>query len=51
MVSQLLTLFITPVVYMWFDGLSGWISRRGSAAEPVPATAAAGAAPHSQPAE
>lgn len=50
-VSQLLTLYITPVVYLMFDGLSGWISRRGSAAEPVPATAAAGAAPHSQPAE
>jgi HAE1 family hydrophobic/amphiphilic exporter-1 len=23
MVSQLLTLFITPVVYMWFDRLTG----------------------------
>ncbi|MFZ5782175.1 MAG: efflux RND transporter permease subunit [Pseudomonadota bacterium] len=42
LVSQLLTLFITPVVYMWFDRLSGlklgtrW-RRRGRGASPSPA--------------
>ena len=50
-VSQLLTLYITPVVYLMFDGLSGLISRRGSAAEPAPAAAPAGGATQSQPAE
>ncbi len=43
MVSQLLTLFITPVVYMWFDRLTGmklsprwrWRSRRQSSATPA----------------
>jgi hypothetical protein len=30
-VSQMLTLFTTPVVHLWFDGLARWInsSRRG----------------------
>ncbi len=44
MVSQLLTLFITPVVYMWFDRLAGmkfsprWRGRtRGSDAPATPA--------------
>ncbi|QCI63906.1 efflux RND transporter permease subunit [Phreatobacter stygius] len=40
MMSQLLTLFITPVIYIMFDGLSDWFGRRGSqkavAAAPVP---------------
>jgi len=42
LVSQLLTLFITPVVYMWFDRLAGiklgarW-RRRGRGASPSPA--------------
>lgn len=49
-VSQLLTLYITPVVYLMFDGLSGLISRRGSVGEPAPASAPAGAV-HGQPAE
>ncbi|MDP2803636.1 MAG: efflux RND transporter permease subunit [Phreatobacter sp.] len=49
-VSQLLTLYITPVVYLMFDGLSGLISRRGSAADPAAKTAPAGGA-QSQPAE
>ena len=32
MLSQLLTLFITPVIYILFDGLSDWFSRRGRTA-------------------
>ena len=43
MVSQLLTLFITPVVYIWFDRLTGlkprWSTRAGGA-EGAPATPA-----------
>ncbi|HEX9328910.1 MAG TPA: efflux RND transporter permease subunit, partial [Reyranella sp.] len=43
MVSQLLTLFITPVVYMWFDRLTGmkfgprwrWRTRSGARATPA----------------
>jgi HAE1 family hydrophobic/amphiphilic exporter-1 len=30
LVSQTLTLFTTPVIYLYLDQLSGWISRRGS---------------------
>jgi HAE1 family hydrophobic/amphiphilic exporter-1 len=29
-VSQLLTLFTTPVVYLYLDRLQGWISRRAA---------------------
>ncbi|MGL4289491.1 MAG: efflux RND transporter permease subunit [Phreatobacter sp.] len=46
MMSQLLTLFITPVIYIMFDGLSDWFSRRGSQK-----AAAAAAVPHGTPAE
>jgi hydrophobic/amphiphilic exporter-1 (mainly G- bacteria), HAE1 family len=28
-ISQLLTLFTTPVVYIYMDRLSGWMERRG----------------------
>jgi HAE1 family hydrophobic/amphiphilic exporter-1 len=41
LVSQLLTLFITPVVYIWFDKLTGmqfrprWSRRRDTAATPA----------------
>jgi multidrug efflux pump subunit AcrB len=28
-ISQLLTLFTTPVVYIYMDRLSGWLERRG----------------------
>jgi multidrug efflux pump subunit AcrB len=30
-VSQVLTLFTTPVVYIYMDRLSGWLSRRSRA--------------------
>jgi hypothetical protein len=31
-VSQVLTLFTTPVIYLWFDGLSQrWAARRSRA--------------------
>ncbi|MDB5947757.1 MAG: efflux transporter permease subunit, partial [Ramlibacter sp.] len=34
LVSQLVTLFITPVLYVWFDHLSHRMRRRGSAVAP-----------------
>ncbi|NFV80195.1 efflux RND transporter permease subunit [Magnetospirillum aberrantis] len=34
LVSQLLTLFITPVIYLWFERLSDMVRRRGSSATP-----------------
>ena len=39
LISQLLTLFTTPVVYIYMDRLSGWLERRGqhSRAQAVPA--------------
>ena len=33
-VSQVLTLFTTPVIYIYLDGLAGWLTGR-SRAEPV----------------
>ncbi len=39
-VSQLLTLFITPVVYLYFERFQQWLRSRREA-EPVPAAAAA----------
>ena len=46
MVSQLLTLFITPVVYIWFDRLTGmrfspvWAKRWRDRGRSAPATSA-----------
>jgi Cu/Ag efflux pump CusA len=38
--SQMLTLFTTPVVYIYMDRLQSWLRRTFShAAEPVPAAA------------
>ena len=42
LVSQLLTLYITPVVYLYFERLSEWLTRKPSvpdAAMPPPAPA------------
>jgi HAE1 family hydrophobic/amphiphilic exporter-1 len=36
MVSQALTLFTTPVVYIYLDRLSSWLSRRGRSHQPPP---------------
>lgn len=42
LVSQLLTLYITPVVYVYFEKLSEWLSRKPSVpTEPVPPPAPA----------
>jgi multidrug efflux pump subunit AcrB len=44
MVSQLLALFTTPVVYIYMDRLGHLLSRRRRAAHPVPSGAGAHAA-------
>jgi multidrug efflux pump len=37
LVSQVLTLFTTPVIYLWFGRIATWVSRqRGAEPEPVP---------------
>jgi HAE1 family hydrophobic/amphiphilic exporter-1 len=38
LVSQVLTLFTTPIVYIYMDRLSGWLSRRSRAQSPVAGT-------------
>jgi multidrug efflux pump subunit AcrB len=40
-VSQLLTLYITPVVYVYFEEFRSWVGRRRRHAGPQPAHAAA----------
>jgi len=39
-VSQALTLFTTPVIYLYLDGLSNWLRRR-HVAQPIPQEQAA----------
>jgi hypothetical protein len=45
MVSQLLTLFITPVVYLYLESFQGWLARhlpwKRKGAAPVAATQSA----------
>ena len=43
LVSQLLTLFITPVIYIYFEQFRHWVGarRKAHAPAPVPADAAA----------
>jgi hypothetical protein len=40
-VSQLLTLYITPVVYIYFEQFRQWVSSRRRAEHPEAASAAA----------
>jgi HAE1 family hydrophobic/amphiphilic exporter-1 len=45
LVSQALTLFTTPVIYIYLDQLSDWLSgRRSSAPKPAPQSKPAGQA-------
>jgi multidrug efflux pump subunit AcrB len=34
MISQVLTLFTTPVIYLWFGRIAAWISHRRGAEQP-----------------
>ncbi len=42
-VSQLLTLFITPVVYIYFEEFRSWVAQRRKPAQPLPRPAPASA--------
>ena len=41
LVSQILTLYTTPVIYLYMDRLNTWIARFGFSARPTPAAAPA----------
>jgi HAE1 family hydrophobic/amphiphilic exporter-1 len=36
LLSQLLTLYITPVIYLYFERLQGWLNRKPGQPEVVP---------------
>jgi HAE1 family hydrophobic/amphiphilic exporter-1 len=40
-VSQLLTLYITPVIYLYFERLQNWRAAKRTGVAPVPSHAAA----------
>ena len=42
LLSQFLTLYITPVIYIYFERLQQWLTRQRGAGVPVPAGTAAG---------
>jgi len=46
LVSQLLTLFTTPIIYIYMDRLDGWLGRRRSGSQ-ADAVAPVGPAPAS----
>jgi hypothetical protein len=46
LVSQALTLFTTPVVYLYLDRLSQWFGRKPHAAKMTPGRTETGPEPH-----